>query len=299
MTKVSSLGYFILEVSNVADWHDFAVQQLGLEAVARSAGGYDLRLDGHAWRIRLVEGSRDDIICVGWEVADADELEAARNALIAADCEVSQGSDDEIADRRVAGLLRFIDPEGLTCELFYGPLLQPDCPTISATGTRFRTGDQGLGHIVLTSKNPQSREAFYTQILGFRVSDYIDAEFGPAGRQRIRFLRCNSRHHSLAFVPLPLPRKLQHFMLEAREIDDVGRALDRMLQASRHITLTLGRHSNDDMLSFYVQSPSGIDVEYGWGGLTVDDDTWNVRTYQTNSAWGHRFQRPPRSAISE
>lgn len=295
MSVVNSLGYFILEVSNIDDWYDFAVRQLGVEATSRLDGGYDLRLDGHAWRIRLVKGDRDDIVCVGWEVADANALAAVRAALVAADCNVTDGSEADLGDRKVAGLLRFQDPEGLSCEIFFGPLLRPDRPPVSLTGTNFKTGDQGLGHIVLTSRNPQGRETFYTEVLGFRVSDYIDAELGPAGRQRIRFLRCNARHHSLAFIPLPLPKRLQHFMLEVREIDDVGHALDRMMHASRHITLTLGRHSNDNMLSFYVQSPSGIDVEYGWGGLAVDEANWNVRTYQTNSAWGHRFQPPRRT----
>jgi 2,3-dihydroxybiphenyl 1,2-dioxygenase len=299
MSMVNSLGYFILEVSNIADWVDFATRQLGIEAVSRVAGGYDLRLDSYAWRIRLVEGDQDDIICVGWEVQDANALSAARDALVAADCDVVEASDQDLADRSVAGLIRFKDPEGLSCEIFYGPMLQPDRPPVSLAGTRFKTGGQGLGHVVLTSRNPQGRETFYTEVLGFRVSDYIDTEFGPAGIQRIRFLRCNSRHHSLAFIPLPIPKRLQHFMIEVQEIDDVGFALDRMLKAERHISLTLGRHSNDDMLSFYVQSPSGIDVEYGWGGLAVDDADWNVRTYRTNSAWGHRYQPPPRKSKAD
>lgn len=83
-------------------------------------------------------------------------------------------------------------------------------------------------------------------------------------------------------------------MLEVRSLDDVGRALHRCQDAGHHISLTLGRHSNDHMLSFYPLTPSGFDVEYGWAGLEVDDERWHVMTHATNSAWGHRFQRPPR-----
>ena len=42
------------------------------------------------------------------------------------------------------------------------------------------------------------------------------------------------------------------------------------------------------MLSFYVVSPGGFNVEFGWKGLMVDDDTWTVRTYSgRGELWGH------------
>jgi hypothetical protein len=112
-------------------------------------------------------------------------------------------------------------------------------------------------------------------------------------------MRCNSRHHSIALAHLPLKKKLQHLMIEVRSVDDVGRALYRCMDAGQHISLSLGRHSNDHMLSFYPLSPSGFDIEYGWAGLEVDDDTWHVLKHDTNSAWGHRYQRPPRPAKVE
>jgi hypothetical protein len=83
-------------------------------------------------------------------------------------------------------------------------------------------------------------------------------------------------------------------MVEANSIDDVGRALSNCLAAGTHLTFTLGRHSNDNMLSFYPVTPSGFDIEFGWGGLEVEDDSWHVLTHDRNSAWGHVFQRPPR-----
>lgn len=52
---------------------------------------------------------------------------------------------------------------------------------------------------------------------------------------------------------------------------------------------TLGRHANDEMISFYVRTPSGFDIEYGHGGLTVDDRTWVARQTTAHSVWGHRF----------
>jgi 2,3-dihydroxybiphenyl 1,2-dioxygenase len=135
---------------------------------------------------------------------------------------------------------------------------------------------------------------FFCGVLEFRVSDHIRAELIPGRPMELTFLRCNGRHHSLALAPLRSPKRIVHLMVEAMTIDDVGRAHDRCAQENIHLSFTLGRHSNDEMFSFYPLSPSGFDIEYGWGGLEVDDDSWHVLTHNSISAWGHKFQLPPR-----
>jgi 2,3-dihydroxybiphenyl 1,2-dioxygenase len=165
---------------------------------------------------------------------------------------------------------------------------------ISPRGVRFKTGRQGLGHIVLSCRDADLMQAFYCDLLGFRLSDIINTEIIPGRPLRLRFLRCNARHHSLALAPVPIPKKIVHLMVEVCDLNDVGRAMYRCLDAQVHLSMTLGRHANDEMLSFYPLTPSGFDIEYGWGGLTVDDERWHVLTHETTSAWGHRFQRPPR-----
>ncbi len=49
----------------------------------------------------------------------------------------------------------------------------------------------------------------------------------------------------------------------------------------------MGRHTNDQMLSFYVKTPAGFDVEFGCEGVHVCPDNWKVRTYDSISLWGH------------
>ena len=51
----------------------------------------------------------------------------------------------------------------------------------------------------------------------------------------------------------------------------------------------LGRHANDEMVSFYVRTPGGFDIEYGTGGRLVDDATWVCRETTAVSLWGHSF----------
>jgi 3,4-dihydroxy-9,10-secoandrosta-1,3,5(10)-triene-9,17-dione 4,5-dioxygenase len=105
----------------------------------------------------------------------------------------------------------------------------------------------------------------------------------------LRFLGVNPRHHSLAFLPMPNPSKCVHIMLEVDELDHVGRALERVRKHQAPLSATLGRHMNDEMISFYVRSPGGFDVEFGTDGLTVDDDRWVARESTAVSYWGHDF----------
>jgi 2,3-dihydroxybiphenyl 1,2-dioxygenase len=291
---IEALGYVGFQVSDIDAWRRFAVDILGLQPAARPDGSIDLRMDAYATRIRLIPGPQDDIAYAGWEVRDAAALDLVVDRLAAAGVTALRASRAEAADRFVQDMVRFTDPEGLPCEAFYGPLQRTNQPFLSPLGVRFKTGRQGIGHIVLIAKDAKAQEAWWCDVMGFRLSDYIHTEVVKGRPVSFTFMRCNDRHHSLALAQIPIPKKLQHFMIEVESIDDVGRALYRCQDAGVHISLTLGRHSNDEMLSFYPLTPSGFDIEYGWGGLAVDDETWHVLTHDKNSAWGHRFQRPPR-----
>jgi 2,3-dihydroxybiphenyl 1,2-dioxygenase len=295
--EIEALGYIGLEVSSPAAWRHFATGMLGVQVIERGDGTTDLRMDSYAVRIRLHEGPRDDLAYAGWEVRDAGALDALADRLSHAGVAVEPGSATLAADRRVAALIRFADPEGNAHEAFYGPLQRTDAPFVSPLGVAFKTGRQGLGHIVLSCRDKPAMMAFFLDTLGLRLSDHINTEIIPGRPLSISFLRCNGRHHSLALAPVPIAKTIVHLMLETTSIDDVGRALDRCLHQKIHLTFTLGRHSNDDMLSFYPVTPSGFDLEYGWGGLEVDDERWHVLTHHANSAWGHRYQRPPKPPV--
>jgi 2,3-dihydroxybiphenyl 1,2-dioxygenase len=293
-SEIEALGYIALEVSDIAAWRNFATDVMGLQADQREDGSLDLRMDQYSWRIRLVEGPRDDLAFAGWEVRDAAALTNLTAQLEAQGIAVEVGNTAMALDRRVAALIRFKDPEGNEHEAFYGPLQKTNVPFVSPTGVAFKTGRQGLGHLVLSCRDKPAMMAFFLDTLGFRLSDHIHTEVVPGRPLQISFMRCNGRHHSLALAPVSIPKKIVHLMVETQSIDDVGRALYRCQERGIHLTFTLGRHSNDDMLSFYPLSPSGFDIEYGWGGLEVDDETWHVLTHDANSAWGHTYQRPPR-----
>jgi 3,4-dihydroxy-9,10-secoandrosta-1,3,5(10)-triene-9,17-dione 4,5-dioxygenase len=89
--------------------------------------------------------------------------------------------------------------------------------------------------------------------------------------------------------------QLMHILIEVADLDSVGRAMDRCLDGAAPMSVTLGRHWNDEMVSFYVRTPSGFDVEYGYGGRRIDAAEWSRRAQGGSGAvslWGHRIVRP-------
>jgi 3,4-dihydroxy-9,10-secoandrosta-1,3,5(10)-triene-9,17-dione 4,5-dioxygenase len=294
VNRIASLGYLRIESPDAAAWREFGVKVLGMvEGRGPGPGAVYLRMDEFPARLVIVPGETDRLLASGWEVPGSEALERVRRALDEAGVPVKAGTDAELADRRVAELLRFEDPSGNALEVFCGAALEHR-PAVSPYGNRFVTGDMGLGHVVLPVSEEGPALRFYTEVLGFRLRDSIRMApelFGrpPGPPLWMRFLGCNPRHHSLALAPFPAPAGIVHLMIETAALDDVGRALDRCARRRAPVSATLGRHANDEMVSFYVRTPGGFDVEYGTGGLLVDDRTWVTRETTAISLWGHRF----------
>jgi 2,3-dihydroxybiphenyl 1,2-dioxygenase len=279
------LGYLGFEVRDLGAWEAFAVEVLGLQVGDRGEGWMALRCDERARRFVVTQGASDDVSVLGWEVDGAAALEEVVDRLRRAGVEVLAASDDEARSRRVKRLVMLRDPAGNPCELSFGGE-RADTPFASKhVVSSFVTGDQGLGHVVVSAQDPERSQRFYAELLGFRLSDRIVTEvYGhPVD---ITFLHGGPRHHSVA-IGGPQRKRVHHFMLEVASMDDVGLAFDRAWRAGVRITQTLGRHPNDRMFSFYAKTPSGFHFEYGWGGRTVDDATWKPTTYDHISEWGH------------
>ena len=296
---ISSLGYLRIESADVAAWRDFGLKVLGMtEGRGPDKDALYLRMDEFPARLVIVPGSAERLLASGWEVAGAAALAAVGRALSDAGVPYKAATDAELAARRVGAMLRAEDPAGHTLEIFCGAALEHR-PSVSPYGTRWVTGDLGLGHVVLpVPPGPAGAFDFYTEVLGFRLRDSMrmPAEFfgGKPGDPPVwfRFLGCNPRHQSLALAPLPAQAGIVHLMVETASLDDVGAALDRCARRGAPVSGTLGRHANDHMVSFYVRTPGGFDIEYGTDGLLVDDATWISRETTAVSLWGHSFAGP-------
>jgi 2,3-dihydroxybiphenyl 1,2-dioxygenase len=288
---VSQLAYLGIGVSDMGAWKSFATDILGMQIIERADDGtVYLRMDENHHRIALHPSGEDDVLYIGLQTPTMAAYDATKAALKAAGVSVTQGTQPEIAHRRLIDFVKF-ETGGLPFELSIGPNTRWDPPFQPARPmSGFKTGSLGFGHVVLRSTDRDESAGLLTKALGFRVSDYINT---------MVFLHCNERHHSVAFQPsIPdLPRsrdkKLWHFMLETNALDDVGTALDVATRAGVPVVSSLGRHSNDQMVSFYMSTPSGFEVEYGWGGRMVDDAVWQVQRHDRGTIWGHKVQLEP------
>jgi 3,4-dihydroxy-9,10-secoandrosta-1,3,5(10)-triene-9,17-dione 4,5-dioxygenase len=292
---ISSLGYLRFESADTGAWREFGTRVLGMtEGRGPDPAAVYLRMDDFPARLVIVPGERERLAACGWEVADESALAEVANALAGGGVAVKAADATELADRRVGGLLHCEDPSGNALEIFCGAALD-NRPSFSSYGNAFVTGEQGLGHVVLPGADDDGTLAFYTDLLGFRLRDSmrLPGEFfgKPAGSGPVwmRFLGCCPRHHSLALAPMTPATGIVHLMVEVATLDDVGRALDRCHRRGATVSSTLGRHANDLMVSFYVQTPGGFDIEYGTDGRTVADSTWVARETTAVSLWGHVF----------
>jgi 3,4-dihydroxy-9,10-secoandrosta-1,3,5(10)-triene-9,17-dione 4,5-dioxygenase len=114
---------------------------------------------------------------------------------------------------------------------------------------------------------------------------------GPRERT-VWFMSSNDRHHTLGVTSAPGRGRLIHLMVETESFDDVGLALDRREKYGIPFMNTLGKHTNDEMISFYVYSPERYAIEFGYGGLRVDGQQ-PVYKITAGQHWGHKFFPPP------
>ncbi|MFQ6399046.1 iron-dependent extradiol dioxygenase HsaC [Nocardia sp. KC 131] len=292
---IRSLAYLRIEATDMAAWREYGLKVLGMvEGKGADPNALYLRMDDFPARLVIVPGEKDQLQVSGWETANAAELQDIRDRLDGAGVPFKEGTAAERVDRRVDELIRFEDPSGNTLEAFHGAALEHR-RVVSPYGHTFVTGEQGLGHVVLSTKDDKASLTFYRDVLGYRLRDSMRLPPQMVGRPAdgepawLRFFGCNPRHHSLAFLPMPTPSGIVHLMLEVEGSDSVGLALDRALRKKVKMSATLGRHVNDKMLSFYMKTPGGFDVEFGCEGLEVDDHSWIARESTAVSLWGHDF----------
>jgi 3,4-dihydroxy-9,10-secoandrosta-1,3,5(10)-triene-9,17-dione 4,5-dioxygenase len=293
--SIRSLGYLRIEATDMAAWREYGLKVLGmLEGKGAVDGALYLRMDDFPARLVIVPGEHDRLRELGWECANSEGLQDIRNRLDVEGVPYKEGTAAELADRRVDEMIRFADPSGNGLEVFHGAALEHR-RVVSPYGHRFVTGEQGLGHVVLSTRDDAEALHFYRDVLGFRLRDSMRLAPQLVGRPAdgppawLRFFGCNPRHHSLAFLPMPTRSGIVHLMVEVEQTDDVGLCLDRALRRKVPMSATLGRHVNDLMLSFYMKTPGGFDVEFGCEGRQVDDHDWIARESTAVSLWGHDF----------
>lgn len=286
MSGVSELGYIGLNVTDPAAWKEYAATCLGLEVLdGEDDSIFYLRMDYWHHRFAVRTSDHDDLAYLGWRVAGAAQLAEMEKTLADAGVSYRVATSEEAAERRVLGLIKTQDPAGVSTEIFYGP--QVDCHLPFYPGRRmhsgFVTGDMGFGHAMVASDDPVASYRFY-ELLGLVGSIEYHLKT-PVGIAKPIFMHCNRRQHSIAFG-VPSERRLNHLMLEYASLDDLGLSHDIVRSKKIDVALNLGKHSNDQALTFYSATPSGWLMELGWGGVEPSLQ----QQYHEGDLFGHQIE---------
>lgn len=285
------LGYIVIETRKFGDWRRFGRDAIGMHVDDAGPDVMRFRLDGNPCRFLLQRGPAEDVTALGWQLDDHAAFDEIVARVTAHGVPVVEGTAEQAALRGVERLVRFPGPNGLVQEI-YTRGVTSDTPLALAVRGGFVTGAAGIGHVAITTAKPHQMRGYYSTVFDARLSDYIDETISGV-KVKIRFLRVNQRHHSVAIaaatrLPInPIRTRIQHLNIQVAELDDMTTSYQRVTQLGFNMALGVGQHTNDRELSYYAMTPSGFEWEVGWNPITVDEKTWEPTTHQGISTWGH------------
>ncbi|MFB8004981.1 VOC family protein [Nocardia sp. NPDC056000] len=287
------LGYLVVHSQRLADWHRFGALAIGLHTDRPDADTLRFRLDDRACRFLIRRGTTEDVTALGWHVDDHETFDRILARVSDRGVPIREGTAEDCALRGVERLWRFPGPKGIETEVFTTPITTDEPLRMLSSG--WVTGEAGLGHVAIVSREPEFMHAYYRTLFDSRLSDFIDENVSGL-RMKIRFLRVNERHHSIAVANIrglkidPIRTRVQHVNIQSATLEDMLAAFGRVTDLGFRMAWSVGQHTNDRELSFYCVTPSGFELEVGWNPVVITpelDRAWTATTYQGISIWGH------------
>ena len=251
--RFARLGYARQQVTDLAASIAFYRDVVGLKVEPREGGEAWLRCSDKPYDLILTQGDVPGLAGLGFELESVAELDKAYARLAERGYTPSWTDAAHCAERRVARGFRIANPTtGLDVELFAGQAVADDPYAASVTNIA------RLGHVVLNVQSYADAHRFWVDDLGFEISDHVPG--------RIAFLRCwpSTLHHSFALLEGPADG-LNHINFMVTDIDDIGRAMNRMRKADVPIVFGPGRHLPSTSIFLYFLDPDGMTAEFSFG----------------------------------
>jgi len=276
MARVSDIRYVGYGVTNLEAERKFYADTWGLRDVGEKDSMVHFAAPGddelYVVRLRAADRKQIDIIALAADTRA--EVDTLHEKVTASGCRIVFAPRD--LDTLGGGYgFRFFSPDGLPFEISSDVARGEARPL-----ARWEGIPQKISHIVLHSPKHKEAVQFFIDVLGFRLSDWL-GDF-------MAFLRCNTWHHRIAF--LPGPPCLNHVAYDVASVDDMMRGIARLKQNDIAIQWGPGRHTAGNNTFSYFVSPGGFIVEYTSELEQVDDDTWvaqvHAPTPTTMDQWG-------------
>lgn len=217
----------------------------------------------HHHVVRLRKGADSRIDVIGLAAATNADVDALADKVKAAGCKIISEPAPMTSPGGGYGF-RFFSADGLPFEISAGVATREP-----QTLSRWDAVPEKISHVVLHSPHHHDLVKFFTDVLGFRVSDWL-GDF-------MCFLRCNEWHHRIAI--LPGPPCLNHVAYDMPTLDDMMRGIYRLKTEGSDVLWGPGRHTAGNNTFSYFQTPNGNVVEYTSELERVDEATWKATTY--------------------
>jgi len=248
MSRVTEIRYVGYALPDLEAERAFYADQWKLVEAGEKDGMVYFAADGGAEnyvvRLRQADEQRIDVIALAADSrADVDAL---HEKVAASGCRIIFAPKD--LDTLGGGYgFRFFSPDGLPFEISSDVHVR-----VPRQLARWEGVPQKISHIVLHSPDHKALVAWFCDVLGFKVSDWLGDFMG--------FLRCNSAHHRLAV--LPGPPCLNHVAYDMLSVDDMMVGINRLRQQGTDIRWGPGRHTAGNNTFSYFTTPAGFAVEY-------------------------------------
>ena len=276
IVNVKRVSHVALKTKDVERQVDFFTQMVGLGETERdSAGRVYLRCNSNHHSVVLIPSTETGIDHYALDVGGPAEFEAAAKALTNTGISYEIEQSDEPGQ---ATSLRLRDPDGFVVELI-GEMAQVD----ANYGPR-AVQPRKLGHITFRVGDCKRSAGFYSEVLGFRVSDWLDDKFV--------WMRCNPDHHGVAFSQADVVT-LHHFAFEVQDFSHLARQADHLAQNGYSLIYGPGRHGPGHNQFAYFRDPERNLVEYTCDVQQIwDDATYEPKVWSSKEQWSNLWGSP-------
>lgn len=264
VVRLHSLRSVQLHVPKVADCADFYAEVWGLSVVERDTDDTWLRGTGPQHHVlQLSTSDQNALGRISFAVRTRAEIDAAARELARRGVPLLR--EPGALDDPSAGYgLVLMDPEGRRVEL--------SCDVhAAAPRSRDRAVPIGVTHVVLNTVDIDRAVAFYTDVLGMRVSDWSE--------HQMAFLRCTTDHHSIAFNQAAWS-SVNHVAYEMASMDHFMRGIGSLKHHGITPLWGPGRHGPGNNTFSYFADPAGLVCEYTSDVAQVDEDQWLCRVWR-------------------
>ncbi len=277
--RIKQLSHVALKVQNLEQQVQFYTQMVGLEESARDeTGRVYLRCNADHHNVVLIPGETSEMDHFALEVADGKAgLDNAAKVLdqagIPYEAQSSGGSGQ-------GQTLRLQDPSGFVVELIAGLEQKPRYYGARAVQPR------RFQHITLRTPDLETTAEFYTQILGFRVSDWVG--------QDMVWVRCNPDHHGVAVSRYPR-KMMHHFAFEVKDMSELVHQAEHMAHHDYTLLYGPGRHGPGNNLFIYFFDPEENIIEFAADMQQIwDDEAHEPKVWDPNGRWSNQWGPPAR-----